>query len=1051
MASDTKSPIAVVAAAPQPGNSLVTSPTTSTAIQSPWWREKKMKRPWEDKPKRKKTVPTEQAEGLARTRTAVARAAKSVLGAALQLTHEALYISVDVLELAPVPGLAEVARTLLNIWDAVIEAETNRMMLLTLTQRCANILVAVREEIRLAGDEVSDVLQDPITKLAESFTLVETTVKNQVGKPFLKRYLQRDDDMVRIQICNTTLSDAVGLFGLSIQIRTLKQIQESDHDRRNEIDELKGTLRAASPPAYSPPSPSATIPLEGNLASSDVLASIVEFRKKQEERAQNADAEDLRQILRAALRAEDDATMIEVLQVGRDEWPDAVKTLQRRLEEEREKHSDGRIKGPEAEVDTVHREFLEGGIECLRRMSGNQLESLPHWTITKYEVDLGPLVGIGTFSDVYKGTWKGATVAIKILSPATPRDIYKHETQLWSALSHQNILPFLGASSTCGDPPWFLVSPYMSHGSLPIFLKKERNAVQRSVSSLVMMQEIANGMAYLHRKEILHGDLKGSNVLINDDYHCVIADFGQSKMKSEVFRISGQTLGERPGTVRWQAPELLAGHGELTQKVDVYAYAILCLEILSEGEVPWPDLENSTVRQLVLENQRPPIPSLQSPLPPLTQLIESCWAHDPGARPTFRSILDAPAFLNTGIPVLRDQSPSPFNRRPFNQFTHPPSPDPKPVPLPSFGSSQSIPVPIPLSQGARRATSPSGLGLSTSPLRSDAEATPRALSPAFNRSSSDPPQTINHVTYIPPSYSSSSSSSSQTPSRSSSQNDSQDTDSSRGWDGVGTPPATKSELVDMRRNERRYRVLLVHNFHPSLMLPLWTPSPVRVGSVGFLSKPSGSFHTFFNAFESVATMPSLYGYGRVTEGSQKQASRSTTVRAVDSVKGLFSKQPAVRRAAFPLRYGHKHAYLYTESTVYRYMDNLETPKRWFQSNVDTILRLYGTEFRLQREDILLVIGTLEAADFGIFVSHYHPDGQAFFDITSNRQSGSPWGSFSTAHTLPADITAGGPDWLPEDHGPSLNASKVSRIGDGANTLLLARLRFAPDQDEPTSQ
>lgn len=41
------------------------------------------------------------------------------------------------------------------------------MMLLTLTQRCANILVAVREEIRLAGDEVSDVLREPITKLAE--------------------------------------------------------------------------------------------------------------------------------------------------------------------------------------------------------------------------------------------------------------------------------------------------------------------------------------------------------------------------------------------------------------------------------------------------------------------------------------------------------------------------------------------------------------------------------------------------------------------------------------------------------------------------------------------------------------------------------------------------------------------------------------------------------------------------------------------------------------------------------------------------------------------
>lgn len=177
---------------------------------------------------------------------------------------------------------------------------------------------------------------------------------------------------------------------MSIQIRTLKQIQESDHDRRDEINDLKGTIRAASPPAYSPPPSSPTVPLEGNLSSAEVenevVASIVKFRKEQEARAQNADAEDLRQILRAALRAEDDATMIDVLQVGRDEWPDAVKTLQRRLEEEREKHTEARSQASEAEVDTVHREFLEGGIECLRRMSGNNLENLPHWTITKYEV-----------------------------------------------------------------------------------------------------------------------------------------------------------------------------------------------------------------------------------------------------------------------------------------------------------------------------------------------------------------------------------------------------------------------------------------------------------------------------------------------------------------------------------------------------------------------------------------------------------------------------------------------------------------------------------------
>jgi len=56
------------------------------------------------------------------------------------------------------------------------------------------------------------------------------------------------------------------------------------------------------------------------------------------------------------------------------------------------------------------------------------------------------------------------------------------------------------------------------------------------------MYEIAKGMEYLHSREVLHGDLKGANVLVDDKYRCVIADFGQSEMKSEVYRISRTPL-----------------------------------------------------------------------------------------------------------------------------------------------------------------------------------------------------------------------------------------------------------------------------------------------------------------------------------------------------------------------------------------------------------------------------------------------------------------------------------------------------------------------------
>jgi len=56
---------------------------------------------------------------------------------------------------------------------------------------------------------------------------------------------------------------------------------------------------------------------------------------------------------------------------------------------------------------------------------------------------------------------------------------------------------------------------------------------------LKFMHEVSKGMEYLHSKGVLHGDLKASNVLVDNRSHCVIADFGLSEMKSEAFRISG--------------------------------------------------------------------------------------------------------------------------------------------------------------------------------------------------------------------------------------------------------------------------------------------------------------------------------------------------------------------------------------------------------------------------------------------------------------------------------------------------------------------------------
>ncbi|KAG6872173.1 hypothetical protein C0993_002365, partial [Termitomyces sp. T159_Od127] len=68
-----------------------------------------------------------------------------------------------------------------------------------------------------------------------------------------------------------------------------------------------------------------------------------------------------------------------------------------------------------------------------------------------------------------------------------------------------------------------------------------KDTMEREGDLFRYMSEIAQGMEYLHANGVLHGDLKAANVLVDDDAHCVISDFGQSEMKSEVYRISGTT------------------------------------------------------------------------------------------------------------------------------------------------------------------------------------------------------------------------------------------------------------------------------------------------------------------------------------------------------------------------------------------------------------------------------------------------------------------------------------------------------------------------------
>ncbi|KDQ11798.1 hypothetical protein BOTBODRAFT_35049 [Botryobasidium botryosum FD-172 SS1] len=1107
---------------------------TSSRLHLPRWRPR--------------SIPEEQAAAYIRTALAVSKATgKEVLKGAATVIHDALSVGVDVIGLAPIPGLEPAVRMLLSIWDVVDLVETNRMACLHLTERCANILISIIQEIHEVGDDnLVAALQEPVSKLVASFEMIHRMMKKQAERPFIKRYLKRDEVLQQIRECNESLSDSMSVFNLSIQFRLLSIAQAqaggingggfggssiglgtgvggASYGQEGGVGAGVGLIkprpstRAPIPTPFSPPStststspstspsksppPFPTRPSEAEAEAELIKARLDALRREQEALTTQLDTTDMRAMLRAALTS--DAKLIDTLQVERHELPEAIKTFQRALEAlewERDRHAGagggesgvglgletglgaGAGVGGEREGagrrergagwgdeddELLHHEFLEEGVGAMRRLSGERQEAVPIWTITRWEIDREQMIGVGYFSEVYKGTWKNKTVAIKVLAPLTPAALFRHEVEIWKSLKHPNVLELLGASSTTGNPPFFAVSPYLKNGNLVVYLA---HLMRRSESPHYVryIREIAVGMEYLHDKGVLHGDLKASNVLINDDLHCVISDFGQSEMKNEVFRLSGKANPR--GTLRWLAPEVMQGEG-LTMEVDVYAFAICCVEILTGGELPWPMLDDIMVRHLVVDrNERPRIPWRASSLS-LVALITACWERDPALRPPFSLVAKDTAQLLGGISMLHELPGLQSKASPKEEHKVP-SPSLKPTEFLGDSIQARVQVTPAVYTASIRTVSSTADGDTPSSYKSLEEVMPSNIPPQEFISPEIPPAEGTYIDdheFHPLSPVASE--------RTVSSSDPSQMSSPRfafTMSRKATGQSIDWERVTERFNERIYRLRLQHEHHPSLKLPLWQPSEVKLGAVGYLQKPHGRFVTLFNAFEPGASsdgrldLPSIHGYGLCEVDSFQQNKRNAAQRGLDWAAarasslifhshsdGVFRRN-VLRRYAFPLRHGRKSAHIVVETSIYHYMRTSDAAKHWFTAAIETILKTYGPEHGIHKEDVVLIIGKLDAPAYGLFVNHAHPDSELHFNVFSERREGEDWGAWSIDEVPVTSSSSIHPDPVyeepPSPHGLKLSANKVSKWSENErmDSVLLARLHFKTDASEPTS-
>ncbi|KZT32242.1 kinase-like protein [Sistotremastrum suecicum HHB10207 ss-3] len=162
------------------------------------------------------------------------------------------------------------------------------------------------------------------------------------------------------------------------------------------------------------------------------------------------------------------------------------------------------------------------------------------------------------FPGQYKGLWVAVKVTRSFHSSGTNRNVLlrrlRNGMSLWARLKHENILPLAGFCFF----PRYSVSPvtlWMKNGSAPSYVQNNPDACR-----VELLLGITNGLAYCHSQGLIHGDIRGTNILISDDGRPMLAGFVPKLHTTEDEKSASKTLLQVAGlngTPRWMAPEVV--------------------------------------------------------------------------------------------------------------------------------------------------------------------------------------------------------------------------------------------------------------------------------------------------------------------------------------------------------------------------------------------------------------------------------------------------------------------------------------------------------------
>ncbi len=195
-------------------------------------------------------------------------------------------------------------------------------------------------------------------------------------------------------------------------------------------------------------------------------------------------------------------------------------------------------------------------------------------------IHLDEELGTGGFGKVFKGTWLGDEVALKVL-PAhmegEEEKEFRHELEVILGLNDcPRLVKLLGA--VLEGPKQVMVMELMSGGNLHSLLRKEKDLDWDTKYRIAL--DVAYGIKYLHDRNILHRDLNSMNVLLNKEGRAKIGDFGLAKVKS-VAKSRARTNSSGVGSLLWMAPELFNLEVRFSNASDIYALGMVLYEIMT--------------------------------------------------------------------------------------------------------------------------------------------------------------------------------------------------------------------------------------------------------------------------------------------------------------------------------------------------------------------------------------------------------------------------------------------------------------------------------------